>query len=111
MGGAPTNIEGTIEQYINASGPEEKHEKHEKHQKIPTIDPETLRRQRELEQFLLNMPLKKLRGTTWSYYDIAPAKGYSETIMVLHGGGIRPEAMYEHILGFAQVFRVVCPWF
>ena len=57
------------------------------------------------------MPLKRLRGTTWKYFDIAPETGYTDTIVVLHGGGIRPEAMFEHILGFAQVFRVVAPWF
>ena len=70
-----------------------------------------MRRQRELEQFLLNMPVKRLRGTTWKYYDIAPASGYTETMVVLPGGGVRPEAMYEHILGLAQGFRVVAPWY
>jgi pimeloyl-ACP methyl ester carboxylesterase len=57
------------------------------------------------------MPLKKLRGTTWKYYDVAPSAGFSDTMIILHGGGIRPEAMYEHIIGLAQAFRVVCPWF
>lgn len=70
-----------------------------------------MRRQRELEQFLLNMPIKRLRGTTWQYYDIAPASGYTEAMIVLHGGGVRPEVMYEYILGLAQGFRVIAPRF
>ena len=57
------------------------------------------------------MPIKRLRGTTWQYYDIAPASGYTESMVVLHVGGARPEIMYEHILGLAQGFRVVAPWF
>lgn len=55
--------------------------------------------------------MKKLRGTTWTYYDIAPATGYTETMILLHSGGIRPELMFEHILGFAKHFRVIAPWF
>ena len=25
-------------------------------------------------------------------------------------GGIRPEAMFEYIIGFAQYYRVIAPW-
>lgn len=89
--------------------PGEKAPKEKKKEKV--LSPEILKRQRELEQFLLNVPRKKLRGTTWMYYDVAPASGYTDTVVLLHGGGIRPEAMHEHILELAQTYRVVAPWF
>merc|ERR1712137_946175 len=93
------------------SPPSEPGPKEKKSIKAPSQSPEVMKRQREFEQFLLNMPIKRLRGTTWQYYDIAPAAGYTESIVVLHGGGARPETLYEYIIGFAQGLRVVAPRF
>merc|ERR1712100_432300 len=59
-----------------------------KEKKVKNVQcPEVKRRQRELEQYLLNMPIKRLRGTTWQYYDTAPASVYTESMVVLHVGG------------------------
>eukprot|EP00010_Vexillifera_abyssalis_P008997 CAMPEP_0201546152 /NCGR_PEP_ID=MMETSP0173_2-20130828/2531_1 /ASSEMBLY_ACC=CAM_ASM_000268 /TAXON_ID=218659 /ORGANISM="Vexillifera sp., Strain DIVA3 564/2" /LENGTH=385 /DNA_ID=CAMNT_0047954755 /DNA_START=130 /DNA_END=1287 /DNA_ORIENTATION=+ len=35
------------------------------------MSPEILKRQRTLEQFLLNFEMKRLRGTSWRYFDLA----------------------------------------
>lgn len=57
---------------------------------------------------MLNLPPKRLRGTTWYYYDVAP-ENYKEVIVLLHGGGVRPEVMFEHVIGLTKNFRVVTP--
>jgi len=72
---------------------------------------QSAQRQREFEQFLLNIPQKRLAGTTWKYYDVSPEDGFDETMVMLHAGGIRVEAMYEHLLGLAKEFRVIAPLF
>jgi len=132
------------------------------------VNTEVIQKQRELEHFLLGQQLKRLRGTTWKYFDIvgksnasttevgaatAPvntsitsgsvnsstvattgvsgltnstnnvaiagvsvgspgsSSGSKDVIVVLHGGGIRPEAMFEQLTILSTELRVIAPLF
>eukprot|EP01104_Vermistella_antarctica_P002401 TRINITY_DN12645_c0_g1_i1.p1 TRINITY_DN12645_c0_g1~~TRINITY_DN12645_c0_g1_i1.p1 ORF type:complete len:478 (-),score=178.82 TRINITY_DN12645_c0_g1_i1:61-1494(-) len=69
---------------------------------------EIIQRQRQLEQFLLTSNVKRLRGTTWKYFDINPQQ--KEVVLFLHSGGVRPEAHFEHFAALSKEYRVVAPW-
>jgi pimeloyl-ACP methyl ester carboxylesterase len=42
---------------------------------------------------------------------VSPEDGFDETLVLLHAGGVRVEAMFELLLGLAKEFRVIAPLF
>lgn len=66
-----------------------------------------------LEDFLLSHPMHRLLGTTWSYMYIrrVPAAGgrARESMVVLTGGGVRPEVFFELFAALLEDFDVLAP--
>ena len=85
-------------------------EKKDKDGHKPVIMAEDIcQKQRQLESFLLSCAVKKLAGTTWKYFDLGERA--NETMLLLHAGGVRPEAHFEMMMAFVEErYRVIAPW-